>query len=315
MRLKFILLCLLISTVAMAQDVIITNYGKKIDARIVEVAKDHIKFQELDNLNGAVFALKTVDISSIIYSNGKVVLYNNEGEEVQHSTNNQKVVWVENTSDAPTETVDKSDIILTKDGNCIQAKVIYVNSAGIVYSINDERKELGAEYIDKVIYANGEIRSYSMDNSENVSIITTTKKTNHIEQKTIYTASEFRGNVLPRFSYQKVNVPGKKFKKRRYVGGNMVLTEKEFVKLCEMYCPEAYQYYHRAVTFVVWECVCMFIFPLGVFIFAALVSSNFSNVLPTYNASCAARPVTELHFIPDYFHDQIPISDIHIANQ
>ena len=61
-------------------DLIITKDAKKIDAKIIEVSKNEIKYKELDNLEGPTFVLETKEISSIIYANGKVVLYNDEAK-------------------------------------------------------------------------------------------------------------------------------------------------------------------------------------------------------------------------------------------
>ena len=59
-----------------AQDIIVTNDAQKIEAKILEVSKSEIRYKEQDNLDGPTFVLETNEISSIIYSNGKVVLYN-----------------------------------------------------------------------------------------------------------------------------------------------------------------------------------------------------------------------------------------------
>ena len=61
-----------------AQDIIVTNDAKKIEAKILEVSKTEIKYKEADNLEGPTFVLGVEDINSIIYSNGKVALYNQE---------------------------------------------------------------------------------------------------------------------------------------------------------------------------------------------------------------------------------------------
>ncbi len=71
------LCALLLSVSLFAQDIIVTKDAKKIDAKILEVSKTEIKYKELDNLDGPTFILEVEDINSIIYSNGKVALYNN----------------------------------------------------------------------------------------------------------------------------------------------------------------------------------------------------------------------------------------------
>ena len=59
-----------------AQDIIITKDAQKIDAKILEVSKNEIKYKESNYLDGPTFVLETTEINSIVYGNGKVVLYN-----------------------------------------------------------------------------------------------------------------------------------------------------------------------------------------------------------------------------------------------
>lgn len=61
-----------------AQDIIVTLDAKKIEAKITEVSKSEIRYKEADNLEGPTFVIETKEISSIIYANGKVVLYNDK---------------------------------------------------------------------------------------------------------------------------------------------------------------------------------------------------------------------------------------------
>ena len=66
----------LLSVCVFAQDIIVTNKAQKIDAKILEVSTLEIRYKELDNLDGPTFILRVDEINSIIYANGKVVLYN-----------------------------------------------------------------------------------------------------------------------------------------------------------------------------------------------------------------------------------------------
>lgn len=72
------ILFLMFATTMWAQDIIVTNDAQKIEAKILEVSKTEIKYKEMSDLNGPTYILETKEISSIIYSNGKVVLYNQE---------------------------------------------------------------------------------------------------------------------------------------------------------------------------------------------------------------------------------------------
>ena len=80
-KLSFLFTIIFISLCAFAQDIIVTNDAKKIDAKILEVSTSEIRYKELDNLDGPVFILRTDEINSIIYANGKVVLYKQTSEE------------------------------------------------------------------------------------------------------------------------------------------------------------------------------------------------------------------------------------------
>lgn len=70
-----------IASAAYAQDIIVTNEAQKIEAKIIEVSKTAIKYLEQDNLNGPTFVIETKDLNSIIYSNGKIVLYNQRTQD------------------------------------------------------------------------------------------------------------------------------------------------------------------------------------------------------------------------------------------
>ena len=83
----FCSICALIfAALAFAQDIIVTTDAKKIDAKILEVSKSEIRYKELDNLEGPTYILSTNDIVTIIYANGKVVLYNQHASERRPET-------------------------------------------------------------------------------------------------------------------------------------------------------------------------------------------------------------------------------------
>ena len=86
---------LLTTLATWAQDIIITTNAQKIEAQILEVSKSEIRYKEKDNLDGPTFVLGTDEINSIIYSNGKVVFYNQQSAgtkatEVQQEPNAAK---------------------------------------------------------------------------------------------------------------------------------------------------------------------------------------------------------------------------------
>ena len=81
-----LLTCMVITISAFAQDIIVTKDAKKIEAKITEVSKSEIKYKEWDNQEGPTFILEVADINTIIYSNGKVAVFN----QVQAAEDSQK---------------------------------------------------------------------------------------------------------------------------------------------------------------------------------------------------------------------------------
>lgn len=76
MKKLFSLCLLLVFTIGIiANDVIITRDEKRIEAQIIEVSTSEIKYRDADNLQGPIFVLATNDISTIIYANGKVQVF------------------------------------------------------------------------------------------------------------------------------------------------------------------------------------------------------------------------------------------------
>lgn len=73
----------LTTTLLFAQDIIVTNDAKKIEAKILEVSKSEIKYKELDNLDGPTFVLDVEDINTVIYANGKVVIHNQPSKSLE----------------------------------------------------------------------------------------------------------------------------------------------------------------------------------------------------------------------------------------
>ena len=63
------------TTMLFAQDVIVTTDSKKIEAKILEVSKQQVKYVDFNNQEGPTFVLATDEISSIIFSNGQVKVY------------------------------------------------------------------------------------------------------------------------------------------------------------------------------------------------------------------------------------------------
>ena len=67
-----LLLCVLYIT---AQDIIVTREEKRIEAKITEVSDTEIKYRDANNPDGPLFVMGVDKISTIIYSNGTVKVF------------------------------------------------------------------------------------------------------------------------------------------------------------------------------------------------------------------------------------------------
>lgn len=137
-----------------AQDIIVTNNAKKIEAKILEVSKSEIRYKEVNNLNGPTFVLETKEISSIIYSTGKVVLYSQaaDTEAIQEQPkSSQQSPINENTVD-----------IILLSGTTITAQVTELKSNYIAYVLDGKSYTLPSSQIEKVLFKkNGQIKVYN----------------------------------------------------------------------------------------------------------------------------------------------------------
>lgn len=76
MRKIFTIIVLLVASVTLfAQDVIITKESQKIEAKITEISSNDVKYLDFNNQDGPIFVLHTDEISSIIFANGQVKVY------------------------------------------------------------------------------------------------------------------------------------------------------------------------------------------------------------------------------------------------
>lgn len=142
-RLLFLCAYALLMVGAYAQDIIVTKDAQKMEVKILEVSKTEIKYKEKDNLNGPTFILETKEINSIIYSNGKVVLYNQDAPAVP--------------------TIDEKTIeILLLSGNAITAQLVEMNSNYVSFIVNGKSEVIPASQIEKVtLLANGQVKEYN----------------------------------------------------------------------------------------------------------------------------------------------------------
>ena len=144
------LVFILMTAPIFAQDIIVTT-DAKIEAQILEVSKSEIKYKEYDNLDGPTFIISTDEISSIIYKNGKVVLYNqpNDIKSTIESTESKSQVQ------------ENIATILLLSGNTKKGKLVEMNSQYVSFLENGVKITIPASEINSVTLGNGQTRTYT----------------------------------------------------------------------------------------------------------------------------------------------------------
>ena len=79
-RIIFLLVSVMCTiTLLHAQDIIVTRDAKRIEAKIVEVSSESVKYLDPSNPEGPTFIMQADEISSVLFQNGQVKVY----DEVQ----------------------------------------------------------------------------------------------------------------------------------------------------------------------------------------------------------------------------------------
>lgn len=216
----FLLAALMISTWALAGDIIVTRDAKKIDAKILEVSKSEIKYKEIDNLDGPTFILEISEISSVIYSNGKVQVYNNPQATIE---TNKNTIATENTIAEQAATIEEAqsipDIIHTLSGEELSVKVQDVKQGVLFYknwnNLTGETFTMNTSNILNVQYSNGIIQVYNSNVNPTKSVVVNNNvdksnksdKVHYITRsgnKYIYDGRTMQGRVFNNSSYSKL---------------------------------------------------------------------------------------------------------------
>lgn len=72
MKNLFTILILLISLNVFSQDIITTNKGENIEAKVEEIGTEEIKYKKQNNLDGPLYFIKKDDVSKIVFKNGAI---------------------------------------------------------------------------------------------------------------------------------------------------------------------------------------------------------------------------------------------------
>ena len=161
---------LMLTLFTFAQDVIVTTDSKKIEAKILEVSKYEIKYKDADNLEGPTFILSVNDINSIVYSNGKVVLYNQSTQPVTHEQTNPTSL-----ASLP-QVIDNAAIIELTTGEILNVQLTNVTSSSVSYIQNGVLFTIPSSQINNVSFSNGQVKVYnssgftSNDNAKEIGV-------------------------------------------------------------------------------------------------------------------------------------------------
>lgn len=86
---KLILLAILfISTIGFSQDVITLSDGRTIEAKILELTPDVVKYKKADNLEGPTYTVPVIDLKKIRYANGSEDKFEAAATESKSSSTN-----------------------------------------------------------------------------------------------------------------------------------------------------------------------------------------------------------------------------------
>lgn len=174
---------LFVAAFVWAQDVIVTTDGQRIDAKIMEVSKQQVKYKELDNLDGPTFVLEVEEIGTITYANGKVVTYNKISATVQTpattsaSTDNEKPAQ-------PTQVVDESTAeILLLTGEKIVVQINSMTQNIVTYTLNGQYNTMATSRIETITFLqNGQVRRYNEHPQVSISTANTSASTQAVEE-------------------------------------------------------------------------------------------------------------------------------------
>lgn len=128
MKKTTLLLLSLLSMTVVAQDIIVTQDEKRIDAKILEVSNSEIKYKKYSYQDGPTFVISIAEVNSILYENGDVQMYSRQMEqeqETEQSTPDYSIQYITKqddlyylTTDASTTRMDKDAYLRFIQNNC-----------------------------------------------------------------------------------------------------------------------------------------------------------------------------------------------------
>lgn len=265
----FSIAALLLSLSAYAQDIIVTTDAKKIDAKITEVSKSEIRYKEKDYLDGPTFVISTDEISSIIYANGKVVLYSQPSAPAPKSAPEPEVK-PEPKPEVKQPVIDESIAeIALLSGQTIEARIVEMKSDHVTYVVGDEESTLPASQIKTVTFKNGQVKVY---NQAAASFVATPKTSETRTKQSTPSVAPTSGRI-----YRDGN---------EYMHNNRYISSKEVERLLEREDKAAYKQWKKANGLLIGGSVCTGI-GSGMVI-GGLISLTSGDAIPCLAMECCA---------------------------
>ncbi|MCL2246677.1 MAG: hypothetical protein FWC10_06150 [Lentimicrobiaceae bacterium] len=78
-----------LSVSACAQDIIVTTKAEKIEAKVIEIELQVVKYKKFNNLEGPTYSINKSDITTIVYQNGNVEVFEQAPANKAAGYNNQ----------------------------------------------------------------------------------------------------------------------------------------------------------------------------------------------------------------------------------
>ena len=183
----FCMATLLLTSSLWAQDIIVTTDSKKIEAKILEVSDLEIKYKEKDYLDGPTFVMTTDKISSVLYANGRVVLYNQTPAAEKQEEHQQAQTLHEQPIVSSTPSIDESTAeVLLLSGNTLTVQITDMKSNYIAYILNGKPYTMPASQIEKVTFVqNGQVKEYNSSNGSYMPNIENTNTSQPIANQNI----------------------------------------------------------------------------------------------------------------------------------
>lgn len=170
------------------------------------------------------------------------------------------------------------DVIVTKDAEQIEAKIVEVSKTELKYKkANDPDGPtfiISTDDISTVVYENGDIQTYKHSEKQ-AELVTVQKKEKNV-------------NSFPKLTRSKITLPNGKRRKRYHNEDNsVIMTNAEFETHIRTNCPAAAIHLRKSTTWGLIAIPMDFLFlPAGI-VFTCISLNHDREVLPTYNNQCA----------------------------